>query len=207
MMRLAILLVAGTGLAHVATANVSHTLKFKVDGLVIVWAGETDGIASNSAPAQAGTSVEISSAAAPVITGALIAENRPRFIPISTSNATGLSFSVASNTAFSIDAELVNADQFSTEELANTAFDLSAQWAGPKAQFPHSTGQDGGFDPTVQTLADITRRTTVFRGDQRTAASPGTITEQSVRFQMRYATGQPSAARPDPVVILTVFVP
>lgn len=119
-------------------------------------------------------------------------------------------FYVASNTAFNIDAELEASETFPAATRASTSFELSVdrQGHGPlsfgsHAQLPHSQGAHAGIAADVKTLNDITSRRTIFTGDQRTAARPGSIAEQSVRFTTHLENSAASQAN----VLLTVYVP
>lgn len=106
------------------------------------------------------------------------------------------SFYVASNVAFGIDGDADVATTDGDFTLNNIGFDMTVTRTGTdgsitfgdNAQFPHSAGADGGFD-ALTTLADIETAASVFRGDQRTAASRGTIASQSVRFDTTYTLG------------------
>ena len=130
------------------------------------------------------------------------------------------SFYVASNTAFAIDAEAtqVAATNFS---MADVGFEMAVTQSGDDglafgsaAQFPHSGGATGGVSGTVSTLDDLTTAANVFTGDQRTAASVGSIAEQSVRFDVAYTLGGTAgydlsmgAGEIEADVTYTVFVP
>ena len=130
------------------------------------------------------------------------------------------SFYVASNTAFAIDAAAseVAATNFG---LADVGFDMSVTQSGDDglafgsaAQFPHSGGATGGVAGTVTTLDDLTTPANVFTGDQRTAASTGSIADQSVRFDVTYTLGGTAgydlsmgAGEIEADVTYTVFVP
>lgn len=107
------------------------------------------------------------------------------------------SFYVASNAAFDINADatlLQNTDGFSTMGLDNIGFTMSADVDdtdglsglsyGTAAQLPTASG---GFQSvTVADLGDITASTKVFAVDQKTAASVGSIADQSIRINSVY---------------------
>lgn len=104
------------------------------------------------------------------------------------------SFYVASNVPFAIDAQAFTPSTF-TEFilLLITRVDLSVTQSGDDglafgadAQLPHSGGPTSGFAPTLR-LWDLRVARNVFTGNQRTAASPGTIADQSVRFNAEYS--------------------
>ena len=118
-------------------------------------------------------------------------------------SAPSSSFYVASNTAFSITAEVteVNADPvftgFSNAFLGfvDVLMEVAPVGAartdggfsyGSSAQTPHSDGEDAGFSTPVDLLDLLNTPTTVFTGNQRTAASPGSIADHSVRFDVSY---------------------
>ncbi len=130
------------------------------------------------------------------------------------------SFYVASNTAFAIDAEAseVTATNFGLDDvgfgMAVTQSGDDGLAFGSAAQFPHSGGATGGVAGTVTTLDDLTTPANVFTGDQRTAASTGSIAAQSVRFDVTYTLGGTAgydlsmgAGEIEADVTYTVFVP
>ncbi len=105
------------------------------------------------------------------------------------------SFYVASNTAFNIDAQalrVVGRDDWVLEKIF---WDMQVTVAGDDgiafgaaAQFPHTGGASGGVS-TIASLFDMRTRRTVFTGSRKTAATRGTLTEQSVRFDVLYTLG------------------
>ena len=226
-LRLFGLALLSTALALWAGASISHNPTFKIDGLVIVWQGEDGSIASTPPQASAGHTTTLSTdfntvssalSPAPVVTGSLLpishaagdADTHALHAP-----AHGrTSFYVASNTAFNIDAELSGALAFSAETLKTLSFDMFASLDSDalpgtalKAQYPHSGGSRGGINPDIKTLEDLRQRTTVFAGNQRTAAAPGTIAEQSVKFTVKYGNLKTPPPANMPSVTFTVFVP
>lgn len=113
------------------------------------------------------------------------------------------SFFVASNAAFDIFAEannVVTTGDFSTNGFngSNIGFAMNLDLGGSdtlqfsnallpygsNAQDPSSGGS--GIISTVDDLGDMGTEVKVFDGGQRTAASFGTLTEQSVRFDNVY---------------------
>ncbi|NBC20278.1 MAG: hypothetical protein GVY06_04405 [Alphaproteobacteria bacterium] len=130
------------------------------------------------------------------------------------------SFYVASNTAFAIDAEAsaTTSDNFA---LTDVGFDMAVTQSGDDglafgsaAQFPHSGGAGGGVSGSISTLDDLSTAANVFTGDQRTAASTGSIADQSVRFDVTYSLGGAAgydlsmgAGEIEADVTYTVFVP
>lgn len=120
-----------------------------------------------------------------------------------TSSTPRSSFYVASNAPFSISAEVTNVDVDPVFTGFSNAFlgfvDVLMEVApvgaartddgftyGAAAQPPHSGGELSGFSTPVDLLDLLNTPTTVFTGDQRTAATPGSIAEQSVRFDVSY---------------------
>ncbi|MEM7768165.1 MAG: hypothetical protein AAF253_11855, partial [Pseudomonadota bacterium] len=105
------------------------------------------------------------------------------------------SFYVASNVPFNIDGHAVRVIGRNDWVLGKIFWDMSVTPSGDDglpfgsaAQFPHSDGAAGGVE-TVNSLLDMTTSRTVFRGNQRTAASPGSVVDQSVRFDLTYTLG------------------
>ena len=105
------------------------------------------------------------------------------------------SFYVASNVAFNIDGRAVRVVGRNDWVLGKIFWDMEVTRTGDDgvafgaaAQLPHSAGPAGGVEP-VASLLDMMTPTTVFRGNQRTAANPGTLAEQSVRFDVTYTLG------------------
>lgn len=131
------------------------------------------------------------------------------------------SFYVASNVAFAIDgvaAPLGNTtpDQMNRmraylDRVTRTGDDGLA--FGGQAQFPHTGGETGGRRMNGRRLSQFTTPRPVFRGNQRTAASRGTLAEQSVRFDMRYRYNSGNVDLADGVfdaeaeIVYTVFIP
>lgn len=123
-------------------------------------------------------------------------------------NAHTSSFFVASNAAFDIFAtssNVVATGDFLTDGLnaSNISFgmavDASTQTVGglaigADAQDP-SVGGTGVA--TVASLNDLTTATKVFDGGQRTAATRGSIADQSVAFNMTYELFDPTAPTGD----------
>lgn len=106
------------------------------------------------------------------------------------------SFYVASNTAFAIDAVAAVSGTATNFSLADIAFEMAVTDSGndglafgANAQFPHSGGATGGMVTAVNDLGDMGSSTQVFAGNRRTAASRGSIAEQSVRFDAVYTLG------------------
>ncbi|MEL7112334.1 MAG: hypothetical protein AAFZ74_00795 [Pseudomonadota bacterium] len=133
------------------------------------------------------------------------------------------SFYVASNVPFAIDAQAFVPSTF-TEFilLLITRMQLSMTQAGDdglafgsSAQLPHSGGSTGGVAPSLR-LWDLRTPQNVFTGDQRTAIAPGSIADQSVRFDAEYSISAANLAGYDlslgtfdfeVEVVYTVYVP
>ncbi len=133
------------------------------------------------------------------------------------------SFYVASNVPFAIDAQAFTPSTF-TEFilLVITRMQLSVTQSGDdglafgsSAQLPHSGGSTGGVSPSLR-LWDLRFARNVFTGNQRTAAAPGSLADQSVRFDAEYAIAAANLAGYDlslgtfdfqVEVVYTVYVP
>lgn len=104
------------------------------------------------------------------------------------------SFYVASNVPFAIDAQAFTPSTF-TEfilllitrvQLSMTETGDDGLPFGASAQLPHSGGPTSGFSPSLR-LWDLRFPRNMFTGNQRTARAPGTIADQSVRFDAEYS--------------------
>jgi len=210
---LALMSLFGRAPAHAAVVDTPH---FKIDGLVIVWGASDD----QSTTARIGTQMTVApspdtQSTAPQhmpqipVTGQLVPVSDTDLVALSDSS---MHFHVASNTAFSIDAELVSDAGRSTDALRATAFDLRASLGeserfGASAQYPHKAGPKGGMASDVRTLADLMNRTRVFTGNQPTAATTGSIMDQSVRFDIALGRADGHEQVGAPEIVFTVFVP
>ncbi len=212
-----LLLIVGIGMlltAHGHT-SITHTVRFKTNGLVIVWEDAPNGTAASSVQAIRGRSVTLTKTV-PVHTGQIIP------LPIQTAALTSHSeqqidykvrFYVASNAAFSIDAELADPSTLDVLSLQNITLNLktertgtSALRYGARAQYPHSDGPFGGRDRSAIPLSELVHRTSLFRGNQPTAAERGTISEQSVAFEVTYTQPAESPLRAIPDIVFTIQV-
>ena len=200
---------ANIAMCGLSEASIVDTPKFEIKGLVIVWVGETSEIQATAPTAKIGSSINVTSAAR-VQTASLRPIAPIGEVVLNRVSSASSTFYVASNTAFNIDAELEASETFPAATRASTSFELSVdrQGHGPlsfgsHAQLPHSQGAHAGIAADVKTLNDITSRRTVFTGDQRTAARPGSIAEQSVRFTTHLENSAASQAN----ILLTVYVP
>jgi hypothetical protein len=106
-------------------------------------------------------------------------------------------FLVASNAKFDVYAQasnLTKTDDFSTLDYKNIGIRIrlnvkggtgAGRW-GDMAQNPRIGGT--GLDPSINDLGDLSGvPVKVFDGGRRTAADPGTLLEQAVSFNIRYA--------------------
>ncbi len=134
------------------------------------------------------------------------------------------SFYVASNTPFAIDAQVFPPGTLldfillviTRVELSVTPSGTDAGLTfGGQAQAPHSGGGQSGFAGSTR-LWDLRTPRNVFTGNQRTAAGPGSIVDQSVRFDAEYTIQGSSLTGYDlslgtfdfqVEVVYTVFVP
>lgn len=104
------------------------------------------------------------------------------------------SFYVASNVPFAIDAQAFTPTTFTEFILLQiTRVSLSMTQTGDdglafgsSAQLPHTGGANAGFAPSLR-LWDLRNPRNIFTGNQRTAALPGSIADQSVRFDAEYS--------------------
>ncbi|MEM1086792.1 MAG: hypothetical protein AAGH90_03620 [Pseudomonadota bacterium] len=224
----------------VSSAMTTDTPKFKVDGVIIVWAGDQTGTApvvSDFIVGQGQSAPDLIAAdARTVVTGTLeptenatAAGGMPfvitnttsgdintdtdgdgriteadAFTPLGLQDITDArvdasrqssSFYVASNTAFNIDAVSSPPGTFRDFILLNIIrLNLSSTITdtddglnfGSSAQAAHTGGPDSGFAAET-TLWNLRFAQTLFNGNQRTAASPGSIVDQSIRFDAEYA--------------------
>lgn len=218
-LRFLILAFASAAFAHLSHASITANPKFKVEGLVIVWGGNS-GFGQIQPSAQIGKSVRrktpLLTPNSPeiVLTGHILTPLQHTKTPLHTLKDAGTSFYVASNTAFNIDAQLAETVPFGDNSFADIALTLQIdlQGEGPlpfgsKAQYPHSAGPEGGLSRTVRTLADLQQNTRVFTGNQRTAAAPGTISEQSVRFKITPQSSNTATKEHIKSIVFTVFIP
>ena len=130
------------------------------------------------------------------------------------------SFYVASNTPFAIDAQASNLVEEGDFDATQVAYDLDVTVSGTDGTGPSALTFGGnaqspgtGFSAPAD-LDSLTTQTQVFNGTARTAASPGSIVSQSVRFDATYTLGSGAAydlsqgageVKAD--VVYTVYVP
>lgn len=134
---------------------------------------------------------------------------------VSAADALESSFYVASNTAFAIDATASAVGTPVNFTLADVGFAMTvtADDTGDATSFGSAAQDPGGSFAAVDDLGDLTG-VNVFTGAQRTAASRGSIMEQSVRFDVAYTLGgtlgydlSMGDGEIEADVVYTVFVP
>lgn len=126
------------------------------------------------------------------------------FAPFALRNTTDLdtgnltlntSFYVASNTGFAIDVQAAALPGTTPAQFNNMRVTWSTALTGTDdgltfgtaSQYPHATGgANGGRFLINRRLSTLTLPQPAYLGTRRTAASRGTITEQSVRFDLDY---------------------
>lgn len=126
------------------------------------------------------------------------------------------SFFVASNTAFNIDGDAVALTESGDFTMADISFSMAVTPSGTVATsgIDHgSAAQDPqGTFPAFANLGAVSS-TDVYQGGRRTALSPGSITQQSVRFDATYQLGTTGydlsmgAGEVEAAVTYTVYVP
>jgi len=131
------------------------------------------------------------------------------------------SFYVASNVPFSIDGVATPLGDTTPDQMnrmrayfdgVTVAGDDGLPF-GSAAQFPHSGGVTGGRRMNGRRFSNFTTPRPVFRGNQRTAASRGSLADQSVRFDFRYRYNSGNVDLADGVfdaeaeIVYTVFIP
>ncbi|MEO1553620.1 MAG: hypothetical protein AAFR82_06755 [Pseudomonadota bacterium] len=131
------------------------------------------------------------------------------------------SFYVASNSTFNIDV-IASAIGDPADlnlirlrmRMTQTGNDDGLSFGGA-AQFPHTdnTNQSGVQWGGYRRLSTLTGGRDIFRGNRRTAAGPGTITDQSVRFDLDYRWNTGNIDLSDGTfdveaeVIYTIYIP
>lgn len=130
------------------------------------------------------------------------------------------SFYVASNTAFSIDAQAIPEGATTADQMRRMRLWLTVTTSGndglafgSAAQHPSTETGRLGSRANGRRLSALQTARRVFRGDRATALSPGTITEQSVRFDLRYRYNDgpydlsEGAYDAEATVLYTVYMP
>lgn len=131
------------------------------------------------------------------------------------------SFYVASNTAFNIDVTAAPVGNPADLNLIRLRMRMTRSGNdgglsfGNAAQIPHSgnTNRSGVQWGGYRRLSTLTGGRDIFRGNRRTAATPGTIADQSVRFDLDYRWNTGSIDLSDGTfdvaadVVYTVYIP
>ncbi len=130
------------------------------------------------------------------------------------------SFYVASNTAFSIDAQSFPIGTTTPEQMSRMRLWLTVTTSGndglafgSAAQHPSLEAGRLGSRANGRRLSTFETPRRVFRGDRATAAGPGTIADQSVRFDLRYRYNDgdydlsEGAYDAEATVVYTVYIP
>lgn len=131
------------------------------------------------------------------------------------------SFYVATNKAFNIDVIAAPVGDPADLNLIRVRMRMTQSGTddglafGNAAQFPHSgnTNRSGVQWNGYRRLSTLTAGRDIFRGNRRTAASPGTIADQSVRFDLDYRWNTGNIDLSDGTfdveadVIYTVYIP
>jgi len=126
------------------------------------------------------------------------------------------SFFVASNTVFNIDGTATAVTETGDFDMTDVSFSMGVTVSGTAANdgidFGGNAQDPGGTFGTFANLGALTG-TPVYQGNQRTAASAGSITGQSVRFDATYELGTTGydlsmgAGEVEAEVVYTVYVP
>ena len=197
-----------------ASASVEHRLAFKVEGTVIVW-GEThtsvglqQSVQFKSAddlirPASYNAPVTTTGTLVPMTATNLLAENA---YPLAQNQSSTHSFYVASNTGFHISSD-VSAVAEALRDAVNVDIKVSAGQGGygKSAQLPHTASN--GVTPGIDTLRDMQASPVIYSGSRKTAARPGSIADQSVRFDIDYTMPMEAQAFASQDVVYTVYIP
>lgn len=131
------------------------------------------------------------------------------------------SFYVATNKAFNIDVVASSAGDPADLNLIRLRMRMTQSGSddglafGGAAQLPHSgnTGRSGVQWGGYRRLSALTTSRDIFRGNRRTALTPGTIADQSVRFDLDYRWNTGNIDLSDGTfdvaadVVYTVYIP
>lgn len=126
------------------------------------------------------------------------------------------SFYVASNTAFAIDGVATQTAQSGDFDITDVGYSMGVTVTGTDAglTFGGNAQNPGGGFTGFTHLGQVDGSVPVFIGTDRTAATPGSIVDQSVRFDATYTLGaggaydlSQGAGEIQADVVYTVFVP
>lgn len=179
-------------------SNILHRIRFEVKPIVLVWRAEAPSEVTPGAPnpPQSVYLAPTDIASIDLLGSGTLVPADPSLDPGEISvNTASPYFHVASNTAFQITARIEGGSPAAISALSEAHLILSVELssdAGPSfgssAQWPHSGGPQAGLLTQSIRLSDLTTARTVFRGDRKTAARPGTVASQSVRFSASIKT-------------------
>ena len=192
-----------------------------IDGRTVV-TGSLTATADSASTAGLGTILNIDNASGTIATATT--ETAANFSAFDETDATHTSdelvyessFYVASNTAFSINAEATETEQSGEFDMTDIEYEMDVTVSGTDGTltFGGSAQDPNGTFATVANLAALTTPTPVYVGDRRTAQSTGSIVDQSVRFDATYTLGSgdgydlsQGAGEIKADVVYTVFVP
>lgn len=194
----------GQSWAMVAQAEITDQVTFKVPPMIIVWGGGNTSISKGlDAEVRVGNQSEIK----PLITGTVLPV-RPVLTGLSDRSELDKDqltwqVSIASNTAFNIDAQWM---PFDTSEGQPARITFSWGRVGSAAQSPDSSGS--GFAEDIWAVADLNQRQTIFRGDRKSATRAGSIVDQSVELNAVLSGGPKDALRQIAADLeITVYLP
>ncbi len=113
---------------------------------------------------------------------------------VDTSNLTlNTSFYVASNIAYAIDVQATPLVGTTAAQFNNMRVTLTSQQTGndgvafgASAQYSHTGGANGGSSLTNRRLSALATPQRAYTGSRRTARIPGSIADQSIRFDLDY---------------------
>ncbi len=126
------------------------------------------------------------------------------------------SFYVASNTAFAIDGVATETTQSGDFDITDVGYSMDVTVSGTDSglTFGSNAQTPGTGFASFANLGDVDGSVPVFVGTNRTAATPGSIVDQSVRFDATYTLGaggaydlSQGAGEIQADVVYTVFVP
>lgn len=189
-----------------ATADIIHKVRFKADAQIILWGQDiqqSEAQLYEQPPAPQPALLAAAAGRNPVIvTGRLIPlhqiSNTPAYA-IEQNGLSSASFYIASNTPYGIRAEITQPSP-PLHELKNTAFQFGVSHVGKSAYQPESSP----LAHEVKSLDSLIRPAIIFQSSRRTAARPGSLAEQSVRFAANWEQSRQGEAID---ITFTVFVP
>jgi len=196
-----------------ARADIVHHVGFETQPVVIVWSDTppSQDVAASLANARDTRPARIAIALPPLYGsgGLLPADAQAAVKDISPLDQPERYFHIASNAPFRIDAQIVGQGGLSPSWSRIIRMDLSVRPLSPSAQTPHSGGLSAGLPVRPVTLADLEQPVTLFTGNRKTALRPGSIADQSVRFEVTFSMSAGEAASPKPSdvpeIVFTIY--